>query len=63
VVACIQNTKGVVAVDIDYLHRSDQSQSLNYQLPCALPGSSDEDVTAAELLTLDERPVELKIIS
>jgi hypothetical protein len=63
VVACIQNTKGVVAVDIDSLYRSDQSQSLNYQLPCAMPSPSNDDVTAAELLTLDARPVELKIIS
>ncbi len=63
VVACIQNTKGVVAVDIDSLYRSDQSQSLNPLLPCAMPGPSDDDVTAAELLTLDARPVELKIIS
>ena len=63
VVACIQNTEGVVVVDIDHLYRSDQSQSLNYLLPSAMPGSSNDTVTAAELLTLDARPVELKIIS
>jgi len=63
VVACIQNTEGVIAVDIDYLFRSEQSQSLNYLLPSAMPGSFNDAVTAAELLTLDARPVELKIIS
>lgn len=63
VVACIQNTEGVIAVDIDYLYRSDQSQGLNYLLPSAMPGSNNDTVTAAELLTLDARPVELKIIS
>lgn len=63
VVACIQNTEGVIAVDIDYLYRSDQSESLNYLLPSALPGASNDTVTAAELLTLDARPVDLKIIS
>jgi predicted phage baseplate assembly protein len=63
VVACIQNREGVIAVDIDYLYRSDQSQSLNYLLPSAMPGSANNSVTAAELLTLDARPVDLKIIS
>jgi predicted phage baseplate assembly protein len=63
VVACIQHTKGVIAVDIDYLYRSDQSESLNYLLPSAMPGAVNDSVTAAELLTLDARPVDLKIIS
>lgn len=63
VVACIQNTEGVIAVDIDYLYRSDQSQNLHYLLPSAMPGSVDDSVTAAELLTLDARPVDLKLIS
>jgi hypothetical protein len=62
VIACIQNTEGVIAVDIDYLYRSDQSESLNYLLPSAMPGSSNDIVTAAELLTLDARPIDLKII-
>lgn len=63
VIACIQNTEGVIAVDIDYLYRSDQSENLNYLLPSAMPGSYNDTVTAAELLTLDARPIDLKIIS
>ena len=62
VFACIQNTKGVIAVDIDWLFRSDGSQVLADLLECAVPGPSNEAIIAAELLTFDPRPIDLKII-
>jgi hypothetical protein len=62
VISCIQNTKGVIAVDIDHLYRSDGEQDLADILESAVPGPANENVIAAELLTLDPRPVDLKII-
>jgi predicted phage baseplate assembly protein len=59
VVAGIQRTKGVTAVDINYLFRSDQSSpTLEYLLACRMPTAD----AAAELLTLDPRPVQLNIL-
>jgi len=62
VISCIQNTSGVIAVDLDYLFRSDASPVLSFLLGASIPAPSREAISAAELLTLDPRPIELNII-
>jgi predicted phage baseplate assembly protein len=59
VVAAMQSTPGVVAVDVDKLHRLDDTAAgLNALLPAAAPQAGDKGtVAAAELLTLDPGPL------
>jgi predicted phage baseplate assembly protein len=64
VIAVIQNVAGVVAVDVNKLHRSDQKKSLRAILPAAAPRDGDDaGVAAAQLLTLDPGPLELGVMS
>ncbi|MEO6672199.1 MAG: putative baseplate assembly protein [Ginsengibacter sp.] len=63
VVSVIQQVKGVIAVDVDKLYRSDQPEDLKFSLQASVPATGDENVLAAELLTLDQRPVDLKIMT
>lgn len=58
VVACMQNTPGVIAVDIDSLHRSEEPAGIQYIMDAAMPLSA-----GAELLMIDPRPIDLKIIA
>lgn len=59
-IALIQNTPGVVAVDMNALYRTGESAALNARLAAAAPrAGSTGEVSAAELLTLDPRPLEL----
>lgn len=62
VVSVIQHVVGVQAVDIDAFYRSDKPADLNQQLESEIPRSGGDAVFAAELLTLDPRPVELNIM-
>jgi predicted phage baseplate assembly protein len=63
VVACIQQTEGVVAVDMDALYRTgDTTVSLQYFIDALMPKITATDLFAAELLILDPTPVDLKII-
>jgi hypothetical protein len=53
----------VIAVDIDALYRADDpSAGLNYTIPASLPVTTGANVTAAELLLLDHRHLDLKVI-
>lgn len=65
VIASIQQVKGIVAVDVDHLYYADGPKgSLPAPLLTArIPAREDEVVQAAELLTLDAAPLDLKIIS
>lgn len=65
VIATIQAVPGVVAVDIDRLFRTGSAATLNTRLPAALPqaGASAAAIDAAELLTLDARPIEIGVMS
>jgi len=61
VIATIQNVDGVAAVDVDALDRTDGigGNGLTAPLPCAVPqATSLAGSLAAELLTLDDGPVE-----
>jgi predicted phage baseplate assembly protein len=59
VIAAIQNVAGVVAVDLDKLHRADVLPTLQSRLLAALPETGgDGDVASAELLTLDPAPLD-----
>lgn len=66
IVASMQQTPGVIAVDINSLFRTDQpksgDESIQYILNAAMPVITATKVTGAELLTLDPRPVDLKIV-
>ncbi|MDB4923277.1 putative baseplate assembly protein [Mucilaginibacter sp.] len=60
VIATIQQVNGVVAVDLDKLYRSDDnSLALNNLLKSASPLQGGENIIAAELLTIDFRPIQL----
>ncbi len=63
VITVMQNVSGVIAVDIDELYRSDQpAGAINDRLDAAIPRPGTNTIFAAELLTLDPKPVDLKIL-
>jgi hypothetical protein len=63
VLAVMQSVPGVIGIDLDALHRSDQPASLEVRLPASAPstGGALAAGTAAELLTLDESGVGLTV--
>jgi predicted phage baseplate assembly protein len=63
VVGVMQNVRGVVSVDVNEFHRSDLQAGLEPEphIPAAAPQSGTTGVTAAELLTLDPRPLEIGV--
>jgi predicted phage baseplate assembly protein len=62
VVAVLQATAGVVAVDLDRFHRADQaSPELADRLPARLARRAGPATVGAELLLLDPRPPELGV--
>jgi predicted phage baseplate assembly protein len=63
VIAAIQSVRGVVAVDLNELYRTDQSASANPRLEAAAPRPGGSKVFAAELLTIDPRPLDLEVMS
>ncbi|HMJ26138.1 MAG TPA: putative baseplate assembly protein [Pyrinomonadaceae bacterium] len=63
VISAMQNIAGVVAVDVNKLFRSDQSEAWNELLSAQAPRAGDDSsVPAAELLTLDPGPLELEVM-
>ena len=62
VFAVMQHVDGVVAVDIDELYRSDEAAGLNDRLNADAPRPGNDQPFPAELLTIDPRPVNLKIM-
>jgi predicted phage baseplate assembly protein len=62
VVTVIQNVRGVVAVDLDKLYRTDQQPGLNDVLGAGAPQPGAETAIGAELLTLDARPIRLEVL-
>ncbi|HYG09235.1 MAG TPA: putative baseplate assembly protein [Pyrinomonadaceae bacterium] len=63
VMAVMQSVAGVVAVDINKLHRSDEAEALNSFLTARAPQPGDDaQVLPAELLTLDPLPLELGVM-
>lgn len=63
VVSAIQNVAGVVAVDVNKLYRSDEPEALHSLLAAAAPQPGENaSEPAAELLTLDEAPLELGVM-
>jgi len=59
VISVIQAVSGVIAVDVDKLYRSGADVSLQQRLLAELPVlSPDEQLSAAELLTLDAAPLD-----
>jgi len=69
VIATMQNVAGVVYVDLNYLFRSNPfsqttTKTLESSLPAAqpVPGTSRFTAQAAELLTLDPRPLQIATV-
>jgi hypothetical protein len=62
VIAFIQNTPGVTAVDVNEFYRSDEPSDLKPRLEAAMPRLGGDKVFAAELLTLDPRPLGLEVM-
>jgi predicted phage baseplate assembly protein len=63
VIALMQNVAGVIDVDVDALFRTDDPVGLNPRLAAAFPqAGADGNVSAAELLILDPRPVNLSVM-
>jgi len=61
VIALVQVVDGVVAVDIDSLYRTGEAVKLNSRLEAELPhGGDPASLGAAELVTLDPAPIDLK---
>jgi hypothetical protein len=64
IIALIQSTIGVLAVDLNYLYRVGNNQILNDRLIAKFPQpGADGKVTAAELLTLDPNLLNLGVMS
>lgn len=63
VIAVLQGVKGVVAVDLDLLHRVGDAVALEPRLVAERPHAGATDALAAELLTLDPRPIKLGVMS
>lgn len=62
VISVMQDVKGVIAVDIDELYRSDQSPELKDRVFAEVPRPGNELIVPAELITLDAGPLTLKIM-
>ena len=61
--AAIQATAGVVAVDVDRLHREDMEAGWNADLPADLPRTGlGATLLAAELLMLYLEPADLEVM-
>ena len=58
----MQNVAGVVAVDANELYRTDQPATWNPRLEAAAPRPGGDEVLAAELLTIDPRPLGLELV-
>jgi hypothetical protein len=63
IIAVMQNVPGVMAVDMNELYRTDQPAQLSPRLEAAAPRPGGSKVLAAELLTLDPRPLDLEVVS
>jgi predicted phage baseplate assembly protein len=62
IVAVMQAVPGVVFVDVNAFHRADEPEARVARIPAAFPRPGADAVAAAELLTLDPRPVELEVL-
>jgi hypothetical protein len=60
VIGLIQNVGGVVSVTVNEFYRSDQAAGVEVRLPAARPQLGGDKLFAAELLTLDPRPLQLE---
>jgi len=60
VIGLIQNVPGVVSVTLNEFYRSDQAATVEPRLPAARPQLGGAKLFAAELLTLDPRPLQIE---
>jgi hypothetical protein len=61
VIAVMARVSGVVAVDVTEFYRSDQPVGRLPHIAAAVPLPGDDEVLAAELLTLDPQPLKLEV--
>ena len=62
VISVIHEIRGIEAVDVNSLYISDQKKDLNKILPAAMPEPGDDETKLAELLYLDPRPTNLRLM-
>jgi hypothetical protein len=62
VIGLIQNASGVASVAVREFYRSDLAVSIEPRLAAARPQLGGDKLFAAELLTLDPRPLQLEVI-
>lgn len=63
ILAAIHSVAAVVAVDVDELYRAGGRPALRARLAASLPAPGPAQFVAAELLTLDSRPLELEVMA
>jgi hypothetical protein len=61
VIGLMQNVRGVVSITVREFYRSDQAVSIEPHLQAARPQLGGAKLFAAELLTLDPRPLQLEV--
>jgi predicted phage baseplate assembly protein len=61
VIATIQNVRGVLDVDLTQFYRSDLPVELATHISAAVPRPGKDELFAAQLLTLDSRPLDLEV--
>jgi hypothetical protein len=61
VIATIQNVHDVLEVDLNQFYRSDLSPDLATHIPAAVPRPGKDEFFAAQMLTLDPRPLDLEV--
>ncbi|MGH9866929.1 MAG: putative baseplate assembly protein [Candidatus Polarisedimenticolia bacterium] len=63
VVTAMQSVTGVLYVDVQTFHRSDLQATVEPRIPAATPRPRAAKTEAAELLTLDPRPLDLEVVT
>lgn len=63
VIAVMQNVRGVTEVDVKEFYRSDQTPDLKPRLEAKQPRPGGDGIFAAQLLTLDPRPLALEVMT
>jgi hypothetical protein len=63
VIAVIQRTAGVAAVDLDQLYVADRNPFLTKGLAVARPLAGTLQVLPAELLTVDPHPIKIEVMT
>jgi hypothetical protein len=62
VISVMQAVAGVLAIDVNEFYRADEDVGRHPRLPAAVPQAGDAEITSAEILILDPRPLGLEVL-